>query len=298
AEVLGCLHALGRQQRASLFMILLAGLDLLLNRYTGQDDIVIGSPIANRNRPEIEGLIGFFVNTLALRVDLAGNPDFLTLLDRVREVTLGAYAHQDLPFERLVEELQPERSLSWAPLFQVMLVLQNAPAEALATPGMRLIPMDSDPGVTKFDLLLSVVERGSGLAGLWELSLDRFDTPTLGRMTGHLVRLLTEVAADPGRRLLELPLLDDAEVSQLTVEWSDTRRPLPAGTLTDRFRVQQARTPEAVALVCGDTALTYGELGRRAGRLACFLRRLGVGPDVLVGICLERSAEMPVAVLG
>ncbi len=297
------LNALSQRKGTTLFMTLLAAFQTLLYRYTSQEDIVVGSPIANRLRAELEGLIGFFVNTLVLRTDLSGEPSFRELLGRVREMTLGAYAHQDLPFEKLVEELQPERDLNRNPLFQVMFVLQNTPGAEAA--GAQQPPTGSDPGIipvgtgtAKFDLTLSVMETAHGLMGGLEYSADLFDAATAERMARHLENLLAGIAADPDRKLWELPLLTAAEQEQFR-EWNATEVPFPDNIcLHELVEAQVERTPEAVAVVFEAQELTYGELNRRANRLAHYLRQLGVGPEVLVGICMQRSLEMVVAVLG
>jgi amino acid adenylation domain-containing protein len=293
------LKALSQQQGVTLFMTLLAAFQTLLMRYTGQRDIVVGSPIANRGRAEIEGLIGFFVNTLVMRTDLRGDPPFVELLGRVREVALGAYAHQDLPFERLVEELQPERDLSRHPLFQVMMVLQNAPREAVELPGLRLSTLPSESGTTKFDLTLSLAEGEGGLTGSLEYSTDLFEAETIRRMLGHYQRLLESVVADSHLRLSELELLAEAEREQLLVEWNRTRSDYPREqSIHELFERQVGLAPDRTAVAFGDEQLSYEELNWRANRIANYLRRLGVGLDTRVGILMERSVEMVMGVLG
>ncbi|MDZ7970833.1 MAG: condensation domain-containing protein, partial [Nostoc sp. DedSLP03] len=221
------LKKLNQQQGTTLFMTLLAAFQILLWRYTNNEDIVVGSPIANRNRAEIEGLIGLFVNTLVLRTNLAGNPTFEEVLTRVREVALGAYVHQDLPFELLVEELQPQRDLSHAPLFQVMFVLQNAPMSDLKLPGMTLSTLAIESGSAKFDLTLEMAETAQGLFATLEYSTDLFEESTISRMAGHLQSLLQGIVANPQGRLSELPLLTEPEKHQLLVEWNDTNSEYP-----------------------------------------------------------------------
>src|SRR5262249_51951127 len=221
------LENLSREQDVTLFMTLLAIFQTLLHRYTGQTDIIIGSPVANRTRVEVEELIGFFVNTLVLRTDLSANPTFLELLHRVREVTLGAYAHQDLPFEKLVEELQPERDLSRTPLFQVMFNLQNAPQPLLELSGLHLEPVEIDHGVAKFDLTLFLTETGQGLKAEIEYNTDLFDESTIGRWLTHYHMLLEEIVINPGQRLSDMPLLTGEERRQLLVSWNDTERDYP-----------------------------------------------------------------------
>ena len=293
------LKDLSRREGVTLFMTLLAAFQTLLSRYTGQADILVGSPIANRNREEIEGLIGFFVNTLVLRTDLSGDPTFRELLGRVSEVALGAYAHQDLPFEKLVEGVQPERSLSHTPLFQVMFILQNAPRQALELPDLRLSPLAVESGTSKFDVTLSMVERADGLTASWEYNTDLFEAATAARMLRHFQTLLEGILADPEQRLSRLPLLTEAERRQLLVEWNNTRADYPQHQAIHRlFEAQVERTPDAMAVAFEDRQLTYRELNARANQLAHHLRKLGVGPEVLVGICLERSLEMVVGLLG
>jgi amino acid adenylation domain-containing protein len=292
------LRALARQQRATLFMVLLGSFSALLSRYAAQDDVVVGSPIANRNRAEIESLIGFFVNTLALRTDLSREPSFGELLGRVRQVALEAYAHQDLPFERLVEELQMERSLSHSPVFQVMLVLQNAPGGRLPDAGRAGEIERFEEGLAKFDLTQMVQETGPGLRLGLEYSRDLFDGVTIERLLRAYERLLGAIVASPGQRIRELPLLGEAEQHQVLVEWNDTSAPNRPVCLHEFFRAQAERTPDAVAASFGEEEWTYAELGERAGRLARRLRGLGVGPEVVVGVCLERSLDLLVALLG
>ncbi len=293
------LEALSQRQGVTLFMTLLAAFQTLLYRYTQQSDIVIGSAIANRNRYEIEGLIGFFVNSLVLRTNLSGNPTFLELLDRVREVALGAYAHQDLPFEKLVEELHPERNLSHHPLFQVAFSLQNTPIEALELPGLTLSQLDFDTPSAKFDLEFHIWQSPDGLRGQVIYSTDLFDDTTITRMLGHFQTLLESIVANPEQRLCELPLLTESDRHQLLVEWNDTQtKYLKASCIHRLFEEQVEQTPDAIAVVFEDEQLTYRELNIRANKLAHHLQQLGVVPDVLVGICLDRSIEMIVGLLG
>ncbi|HEX5716983.1 MAG TPA: condensation domain-containing protein, partial [Thermoanaerobaculia bacterium] len=294
------LRALAQAEGATLFMVLFAAWNALLARLSGQEDVVLGIPIANRNRTEIEGLIGFFVNTLALRTDLSGDPAWGELLGRVRRATVGAYAHQDLPFERLVEELRPERALAANPLFQVMFSLQAAQREeSFSLPGLTMSPspLSSEGGPAKFDLVLSLGDGESGVRGALEYRSELFDALTIVRLLEHFRGLLEGVAARPEQRLSELPLLGEAERHQLLVGWNDTAGPDPARCLHHLFAEQARRRPEAVAVSAAGGDLTYGELHARAGRLARRLHVLGVGPEVAVGLCLERSASMVTAVL-
>ncbi|PMB16043.1 non-ribosomal peptide synthetase [Fischerella thermalis CCMEE 5282] len=291
------LKTLSQQEGSTLFMTLLAAFKTLLYRYTGNNDIVIGSPIANRNHREIEGLIGFFVNTLVLRTDLSGNPSFRELLRRVREVALGAYAHQDVPFEKLVEKLQPQRNLSHTPLFQVMFVLQNAHSLEIELPSLTLSTLESDSGTAKFDLTLYMAETASGMIGSVEYNTDLFEPQTIQRLAEHFQRLLSGIVANPEQRLEELPLLSEAEQQQLLVEWNDTETEYPNQCIHQLFAAQVERTPDAVAVVFQDEQLTYTQLNQRANQLAHYLQKLGVKPEVLVGICLPRSIEMLVGLL-
>ncbi len=293
------LLALSHRQSATLFMTLLAAFQTLLSRLSGQDDILVGSPIANRHLAEIEGLIGFFVNTLVLRTDLGGNPTFEELLGRVREVALGAYAHQDLPFEQLVEALQPTRDLSHTPLFQVMFALDDALVPSVELPDLTVSPQAVETGTAKFDLTLSMENTASGLMGVWEYNTDIFDEATIARMAGHFQTLLEAIAANPKHKISELPLLTPAERQQLLIEWNNTWAEYPQDKCVHQlFEEQVERAPDAVALVFEGEQLTYRELNRRANQLAHYLQSLGVGPEVLVGLCVGRSFEMIVGILG
>ena len=290
---------LGSQSGTTLFMTLLAAFGTLLGRYSNQEDIVVGSPIAGRNRSEIESLIGFFVNTLVLRVDLSGNPNFRELLRRTRQITLDAYSHEDLPFEKLVEELQPERNLSYNPLFQVMFVLQNAESEGWEFPGLTLTPLEIESVTAKFDLTLAMEERESGLRGVLEYNSDLFDGTTISRMLGHFQTLLAGIVANPEQPLLALPLLTEAERHQLLVEWNSTQAVYPKDKCIHQlFEEQVEKTPDAVAVVFEDNRLTYRELNARANHLAHYLQKLGVESEKLVGICVERSHLMVIGLLG
>jgi amino acid adenylation domain-containing protein/non-ribosomal peptide synthase protein (TIGR01720 family) len=302
-ETLARLGELSRRHGATLFMTLLAAFAALLERHTGQEDLIVGTPIAGRTRAETEALIGFFVNTLALRVDLSGSPDFLELLGRVRETALAAYAHQELPFERLVEELAPERGLSRPPLVQAILVLQNAPAGVLALPGLELEATPVGNGAAVFELTFSFAEipaetfaGGGALAATIEYNRDLFDASTIARLAGHFERLLTDAVASPGTQVAELRLLSDAERRELLAEWGlAPREAPPRTTLAALFAAQVERTPDVLAVVLGGEQLTYRELDGRAARWARHLRRLGVGPETIVGVCLEPSPDLVVA---
>jgi amino acid adenylation domain-containing protein len=293
------LKALCRQHGVTLFMTLLAAFQTLLHRYTGQEDIAVGSLIANRNRPEIEDLIGFFVNTVVLRTDLSGDPSFRELLVRVRQVTLGAYEHQDVPYEKLLEELRAPRDLSRNSLFQVMCVLHNTPQQAPELPGLTVHSVEIDPGTARFDVTLEFWDTPEGLRCRFEYSTDLFEAPTIARMAGHLQTLLEGIAADPAQRLSTLSLLTADERQRLLVEWNTTAASSPDDQcIHSLFEAQVARTPDAVAVVCGNESLTYHELDRRANQVAHHLQALGAGPEVLVGLCLERSLPMVVGLLG
>jgi amino acid adenylation domain-containing protein len=298
ADLVEPVRALGRREGATLFMTLLTAYGALLGRYSDQEDLVVGTPIAGRTRADLEGVVGCFANTLALRLNLAGAPTFRALLRQVREVCLGAYAHQEVPFEQLVETLAPPRSLDHAPLAQTMFQLLNAPAASLTLPGLRIVPLPVDTGTAKFDLTLFLREAATGLDGLAEYSTDLFEADTITRMADHYATLLRGAAAEPDARIDELPLIGDGERRRLLVEWNATRAAYPEGLCLHRLiAAQAARTPDAVAVVFEGAQLTYAELHARAGRLSQQLRRLGVGADVLVGLCLERSLELVVALL-
>ncbi|MBE9103496.1 LLM class flavin-dependent oxidoreductase [Nostoc cf. edaphicum LEGE 07299] len=292
------LNKLSQQHGTTLFMTLLAAFKILLCRYTGSEDIVVGSPIANRDRTELEGLIGLFANTIALRTNLAGNPTFEELLTRVRKVALGAYAHQDLPFEQLVEELQPQRNLSYTPVFQVMFVLQNTPMPILELPGLTVSPLAIDNGSAKFDLTLEITETPGKLFTNLEFNTDLFEATTIKRMAGHFQTLLKKIVAKPKLRLLELSLLTEPEQHQLLREWNDTKVEYSQQQcIHELFEAQVQKTPDAIAVVFENQQLTYCELNNRANQLAHYLQKLGVKPEVLVGICVERSLDMIVGLL-
>jgi amino acid adenylation domain-containing protein len=297
-ELTGRLAAESRRLEVTPFMALLAVFSTLLRRYSGEEDLVIGTPIANRGRRELEELIGFFANTLALRVDAAADPAFAELARRVRESALGAYAHQDLPFERLVDELQPERNLGQAPIFQVMFILQNAPPPVLELGDLTLSPMEVEEGRAQFDLTLALMEIDGELVAKLEYGSDLFDAATAERLLGHFGTLVAGALAEPQARISALPLLSDAERRELLVAWNDTRADFPAElTVPELFEASARRSPAAVAVSCGGRRLLYRELDERADQLALRLARLGVGPEVRVGLCLERTPEMVVALL-
>ncbi|WP_223278137.1 non-ribosomal peptide synthetase [Nostoc sp. 'Peltigera membranacea cyanobiont' 232] len=293
------LKKLCESQRASIFMGLLAVFKILLMRYSGQHDILVGTPIANRNNRQIEDIIGFFVNTLVIRTDLSHNPSFTDLLAQIKEKTLQAYTHQDMPFEKLVEELQPERDISQNPLFQVMFVLQNTPIGNMDLPGLSLTPLEMESTTVKFDLSLSMSETEAGLEGIWEYSTDLFDSATITRMIEHFKTLLAGIVSNPQLQLQELSLLTTTEQHKLLREWNNTHKErLQSLCIHQWFEIQVEKDPDAVAVVWQEQELTYGELNTKANQLAHYLQSLGVKPEMLVGICVERSLEMVVGLLG
>ena len=297
-KLLEQIKILGREQQATLFMMLEAAFTVLLHRYTGQDDLVVGTPISGRTHSETENLIGLFLNTVLLRAKFSNRQNFLSLVEQVRERALGAYAHPDLPFERLVTELAPDRDLSRMPLFQVMFILHNSEgvSQVSKVSGNRSLETDT----SKFDLTLILSESEKGLDGLIEYSTDLFEAPTIRRLAGYYSRLLDAIVANPEQSISELAMLPDAERQQLLVDWNNTAVELPGKALClhQLIEEQAARTPDQVALVFEQQKLTYGELNRRANQLAHYLTGLGVGPDVLVGLYLQRSFEMMIGILG
>lgn len=298
AEMYESLVALGKQNGATLFMTLLATFKILLHRYTGQEEIVVGSPIAGRIRSETENLIGFFVNTLVLRSRLPADLTFQDLLAQMRETALQAFAHQDVPFEKLVEELRPERSLSHSPLFQVMFVLQNIPTQVPEFAGLTFTPMDVETHISKFDLTLYMGKRGDEFRGRLEYNTDLFDQETMERMLGHFNMLLKAIVARPDQRISELALLTPAEQELMLVHWNNTKSAIGTQqTLHGLFEAQVEKSAEAVAVVFEKQTITYRELNRRANQLAHHLISIGVGPEVHVAIYLERSIEMMIAIL-
>ena len=293
------LKEIGRRERATLFMTLLAAWQTFLSAYTGRTDIVTGADVANRNRSETENLIGFFVNMLVLRTDLSGNPTFRELIGRVREVALGAYAHQDVPFEKLVEELQPQRDLSRNPLFQVLLVLQNVPMEELQLSNLKLSPVEVNNKRAPFDLLLDMMEHDGCLGGAVRYNTDLFARESVERMIRHFETLLQAIVEHPERRLSEFAVLPREEQQLALKQWNDTATNYPqTACINELFEQQVELTPAAVAVIFGDPELTYRELNARANQLAHYLQTLGVGPEVPVGICVQRSFEMLVGLLG
>ncbi len=292
------LKQFSQQSGCTLFMTLLAAFKVLMYRYTGQPDIVVGTPVVGRNRGELEGLIGFFVNTLVLRTELSDNPSFKELLARVREVCLGAYAHQDLPFEKLVEELQPERSLSHMPLCQVAISMQNMQAAELKLEGLKEARVDVVKETAKFDLTLSLWEE-TGLMGTIQYNSDLFEPSTIQSMADHFQTLMDSAITRPEQRISDLKMLTPAEERQLLRDWNDTQLDRsPTECIYELFEKQVAKTPNAVGLISETQSLTYDELNKRANQIANYLRSLGVGPEHLVGVCVERSVDLVAALMG
>ncbi|WAM30052.1 non-ribosomal peptide synthetase [Myxococcus sp. NMCA1] len=293
------LKLLAQKEGATLFMVLMAAYQTLLHRYSGQQDFAVGSPVANRRAPELEPLIGFFVNMLVMRADASGDPTFRSFLHRVRQVCLDAYSHQDVPFDKLVEELQPPRAPSRNPFFEAVFVLQNVPQPALRIPGLLARYVELDLGASQFDLLMELREdRPDRFIGRIEYCADLFDAKTVERMERHYVRLLESVVENADQRLSELPLLRTEERQQLLVDWNAKSTAFPRETpIHSLFSEQAARTPDAVALVSGESIVTYAELERRANQLAHHLRTYGVSRGTRVGLCLERSPDMVVGLL-
>ncbi|MEO1558347.1 MAG: amino acid adenylation domain-containing protein, partial [Cyanobacteria bacterium J06632_19] len=292
------LQNLSQKSGTTLFMTLLAGFTTLLHRYTNQADILIGSSIANRNRSEIEPLIGFFINNLVLRTIFEDNPTFDNLLQQVKENTLKAYDHQDVPFEQIVEAIQPQRSLAYSPLFQVMFDLQNSPGGTVELPDLTFSEFSQERAISQFDLTVSVTEVEGRLECEWEYNTDLFDGSTIERMATHFQNLLHGIVENPQQKVSELPLLWESERHQLLTEWNDTTTEYPTDKCVEKlFEQQVEKTPDAVAVSFAGEELTYFELNQRANQLAHHLQSLGVGAPVLVGICLERSIDMVVSVL-
>ncbi|HSE36537.1 MAG TPA: amino acid adenylation domain-containing protein, partial [Blastocatellia bacterium] len=298
AELTTRLKEICRREGVTLFMLLLGAWQVLLSRYTGAEEIVVGAPIANRQRTEVEDLIGYFVNTLAMRTDLSGDPTFRELMGRVREVALGAYLHQDVPFEKLVEELQPERDLSHSPIFQVVFVLQNAPLGGLELQDVNLELLAADNGTAKFDLTLNLHEVDDVIGGTLGYSTDLFEAATIGRMVSHFLTLLEGVAADVNTPLSLLPLMREEERRQIVFEWNTTEKEYPvAKCIHELFAEQAERTPEAAAVIDEEEVLTYRELEQRSNQLARYLQSMGVRPGAHIGISLEHSLETVVSIL-
>lgn len=299
AALLRSLETINLQEGTTLFMTLLTALNVLLYCYSQQDDILVGSPIAGRVLPELENLLGCFVNTLVMRADLSGRPTFRELLAHMREITLGAYEHQELSFEKLVEELQPERSLSYSPLFQVMFTLQNMPTSEQELAGLTIGPLDVENTTAKYDLSLSLGELNDQcFGGFFEYNRDLFDHTTIERLAGHFLRVLECMVENLDQHIDDFVLLNEAEWQQQIVEWNATLEPFPlARHYVDLFADQVARTPGAPAVICEGESLSYAELDQRANRLAHYLQRQGVGPDSLVALLDDRGIPLLTAIL-
>ena len=293
------LSALARTEGATLYMVLLAAFQVLLHRYSNCDDIVVGSPSANRNHGQIEDVVGFFANTLVMRTEAGGNPSFRELIRRVKTMALGAYEHQDMPFEKLVEALQPKRDLSRNPLFQVLFALQNVPVETISLPGIKLEPIGIPAATSRFDLALWLVENPSGLSGSLEYSTDLFDRETAAAMLSHFQNLTASIASDPDQRIAGLALLSEAERNMQVFDWNHLQAPVdPRKSIHQMFEEAAVQLEDSAAVIREERFLTFGELNRRANQLANHLGKLGVEPGQRVGICLERSIELILAMLG
>ncbi len=294
------LKRLSQESGATLFMTLLAAFFVLISRYSGQSDVLVGSPIANRNSSAIEKLMGFFANTLALRGDMSGNPSFLELLERVKQTTLSAYAHQDLPFEMLVEKLQLNRDLSHNPLIQVMFSLQNTPQSEASLSGLKMesLPLSVELKA-RFDLEVNFWEVSDRLEAVWCYSTDLFAAPTINQMGQHFQNLLTAIAANPNMGIFQLSMLSDEERYQLLSLWNETHTDYPSDKCIHQlFEEQVVKTPDAIAVIDGEKSLTYEQLNQKANQLAYYLQNLGVKTEDLVGICIERSVLMIIGLLG
>ncbi|MGD1913646.1 MAG: amino acid adenylation domain-containing protein [Rivularia sp. (in: cyanobacteria)] len=298
ASLTNVLRLLSQREDCTLFMSLLAAFNIILYRYTNQEDILIGSPIANRNRAELEAMLGLFVNTLVLRNNLSGNPSFCELLHRVREVTLDAYAHQDLPFEMLVEELQPERDLSRNPLYEVMFVLQNTPNSVHEVSGLTLRTLEFDSGTSQLDIFLSMSESEDGLTGCLEYNTDIFDSATITQFINNFQTLLENIVVNPQQRLSELSLLNSSEREKLLFKFNQTRADYPQdATLHQLFEEQVKQTPDSLALISESEKLTYRQLNHRVNQFVYYLQKQGVTKRTLVALCLERDLDMVVGIL-
>ncbi len=293
------LEQLSQAYGVTLFMTFLAAFDVLMARYTGQDDIVIGSPSANRSRTELHQLIGFFVNNLVLRTDLSGNPTFAELLGRVREVTLRSYEHQDVPFDMLVQALRPERSLDHSPLFQVMFIFQNFPLEQVQLSGVLTTPVELELETARFDMTVEVFTRRGEMHAYFDYNADLYDAHTIERIAQHYFTILNAVLEDAEQKIGAIPLLSTPERQKLLVEWNRTEAPVPVGLcFHQRFEKHARETPDRVAVIAGETSLTYRELDERSERIAAWLRARGARPERLVALCLERSADLVAGMLG
>jgi amino acid adenylation domain-containing protein len=292
------LKKLSQQENATLFMTLLAAFNILLARYTGQEDLVVGSPIAGRNKTETENLIGYFVNTLALRNDLSGDPTFREILGRIKNTTLDAFSHQELPFEKIVAAVCPQRSLSYNPIFQVAFALQENSESLLKIPGLEICPVKLGSITSKFDLFLSAKESAGGLAVTVEYSTDLFEAATIQRLMRHYQNLLETLVANPNQRISEMSFLSDSELHQLLVEWNETTTEFPNKCLGELFEIQAEKNSEQIAIVTNEGDISYKQLNERSNKIAHHLRRLGARPNSPIGIFMERSALMTTGILG
>ena len=297
-ELSEALRRLSREKEATLFMTMLAAFKALLYRYTGQEDIIVGTPIAGRNYSETEGMIGFFVNTLALRTDLSGAPEFQELLQRVRTCTLDAYENQEMPFDKLVEELQPDRDMSRQPVFQVMFILQNTPVKEAKVAGMELKPVEVESKTSKFDLTLELYEDADGIKGWIEYNTDLFEAERIGRMAACYTRLLEGAVKNSSTRIDKIEILDEKEYGKVVKEWNNTGKDYgTAACIHEIFEKLAGEMPQKEAVCCRGEALTYGELNRRANRLARFIQKKGLGEKSIVGVCTQRSIGAIVGIL-
>ncbi|MFY0567872.1 MupA/Atu3671 family FMN-dependent luciferase-like monooxygenase [Archangium lansingense] len=297
-RVADALGALAKREGATPFMVLMAAYQVLLSRYSGQEDFAVGTAVAGRSRPEFESLVGCFINSLPLRAELSGDPSFVELLGRARRTALAAFAHQEAPFEKLVDALHVSRDLGHTPIFQTLLVLHNVPMPTVQLAGLTLSGMELHAGAAKLDLALELRETADGLWGGLEYNTDLFDAETIARMGGHFVRLLEGIAAAPEHRLSSLTLLSEAERRQLLVEWNPTQASPSSATVLELFEAQVARTPDAPAVADAGEVLSYRELAARSWRIASLLRRQGVGPEHVVALALERPTDVVSSILG
>jgi amino acid adenylation domain-containing protein len=299
SDLVADLEQVGRREGVTLFMLMLAAFNVLLYRHSGQNDVVVGSPSANRNRSELHGLFGFFVNNLVLRTSLEGNPTFVELLARVREVTLRAYEHQDVPFDRLVQALRPERTTDHAPIFQTLFSLQTFPLEDLELSGLVITPIEFDAGTARFDLSVEIYPRHGKLRAYFEYNKSLYDLETVERLQQHFLNLLESVRQNPDQSIDSIELMQPEERRQLVVDWNATVAPHETSIcFHQRFEAQVAATPDRIAAVAGLSSLTYAELNQRANQIAHTLKSFGVGPEDLVGVYVERSLDMLAALLG
>ncbi len=296
-ELVDALKHLSRRHAVTLFMTLLAAFKVLLARYSGQDDVVLGSPSANRSLPELYRLIGFFVNNLVLRTDLSGNPSFAELLGRIREVALRAYEHQDVPFDRLVHALRPERSLDHSPLFQVMFILQDFALDSFEFAGLAAEPLEIEIGTARFDLTVEIFPRHGELWAYFDYNADLYEPETIERIQQHYLAILNAVCADSNQKIAAIPLLSLSERQKLLVDWNQTAATVPPVCFHQQFEAHARATPDRLAVLAGGESLTYGELEQRANRIADLLKARGAGPEKLVALCLARSTDLVVAML-